>query len=323
MKLVAFLLGSVLLAGCSAESNSEIFDAISNNDIGDIERLILNSNQLEARNEKGYTPLIESAENGNYEIVSYLLSQGANINARSVSGQTALHRAISWGHKDVAILLLEKGASPVEKESTGETALSLAVRSIPSLVPKMLDIGWDPDVANEGKVTPLMIASLKHDVDVVNQLLTDGANVNAQNIYGATALHYALSDELSEKGMAVLRLLLKNGADIDAQDNKGYTPLIKATISSGTSAMRVLLDAGAEIDRTTELGWTALLYSVDMSYHDKFELLISYNADPFVCGKSNITGSRWCAEDSAKENQDQIVLQRLDELRKKIRKSGQ
>jgi ankyrin repeat protein len=76
-------------------------------------------------------------------------------------------------------------------------------------------------------------------LDTMTLLLERGADVNAKNRRGSTPLHWAVHDE------AKVRLLLSRGAAIDVRQNEGRTPLfMAASLASGTSSVRLLLAKG-------------------------------------------------------------------------------
>ena len=78
-----------------------------------------------------------------------------------------------------------------------------------------------------------------------------GADIDARNDEGWTPLHMAA--EFS--GQAAVRVLLEAGADIEARDRIGWTPLHAA---STPAAVRVLLEAGADVEARDDEGWTPL-----------------------------------------------------------------
>ena len=76
------------------------------------------------------------------------------------------------------------------------------------------------DARDEEEKTPLHIAIEKRHYTIANFLLNFGANVNAQDNKGYTPLHYAVMKEPT-----FIKYLLKFKANVNAQDNEGYTPL--------------------------------------------------------------------------------------------------
>jgi ankyrin repeat protein/mono/diheme cytochrome c family protein len=94
-----------------------------------------------------------------------------------------------------------------------------------------------------GDSTPLMFAALYGDAESMRQLIERGADVNAANEAGATALIWAVDD--ADK----TRVLLEHGADPNATSSEGATPLLIALRYKHTAAVvKLLLDHGVKPD---------------------------------------------------------------------------
>lgn len=135
--------------------------------------------------------------------------------------------------------------------------------------------------------TPLMTAfSCTHDVDIMRLLLTSGADVNAYNGYGETALHKVVSfyDEIE-----IAKLLIEFGANVNAQNSVKQTPLMHLVKNdylwagqgdcSAVDFFYVLLDSGADIHLQDRDGETALHYAVCLPGYDMTDALLSAGAD--------------------------------------------
>jgi ankyrin repeat protein len=102
--------------------------------------------------------------------------------------------------------------------------------------------------------TPLMHAAAFGSIEAMRILLVHGADVNARNDFGATALMWAIGDQ--EKA----RLLVANGADVNARSKMGKTPLLLAAANDGASGtVKLLLDHGAAMAVRDDMQSTALL----------------------------------------------------------------
>jgi hypothetical protein len=103
----------------------------------------------------------------------------------------------------------------------------------------------------------LIKASENGDTETVAMLLENGADVNATDKWGRTALLWASHYGYTE----IVKMLLKEGADVDASDNNGDMALIGATVYGHTEIVKKLLEAGANANaqnRKSDSGETAL-----------------------------------------------------------------
>lgn len=109
-------------------------------------------------------------------------------------------------------------------------------------------------------LTALCVAVCYEEKSVVQLLICFEAAVNTIDKYGATALHYAVD----RNNLAIVRILLKAGADIDARDPNGNTPLLRNIIRydnkdhAGWVMVRLLLEEGATPNIRNNAGYTAL-----------------------------------------------------------------
>jgi ankyrin repeat protein len=124
-----------------------------------------------------------------------------------------------------------------------------------------------------GGVTPLMAAALDGDVTAVAQLLDSGADPNATNEAGATALMWAVSDPKKTQ------LLLAHGANPNTTSLDGRTPLIIAAGFRGSqAAAQMLLDVHADPNATATDGTTPLSQAAYVNDPALFERLIAGGA---------------------------------------------
>lgn len=175
-----------LFAASAIVHAGPIHEAAKSGDLDQVQLLIVQGADVNAKETRDETPLIIASLAGNGEIVNYLLQRGANIYARNASGMTALHAAAYGGHTDIVLLLITKGAKVNDAE-------------------------------NRFQVSPLNLAADENHLGTVQELLEHGANVDALESNGFNALSKAGFREHWE----VVKVLLANGATCQLADKVG------------------------------------------------------------------------------------------------------
>lgn len=122
--------------------------------------------------------------------------------------------------------------------------------------------------------TPLMGASYKGNVEIVQVLLENNAKVDFKNKSGDTALNIASMRGHTE----IVRALLARGAKINNPGRGGYTPLIYASGGGHSEIVKTLLDKGAKVDYQTKQGITSLKAASDMKRDKVVQILLANGA---------------------------------------------
>ena len=198
----------------------------------------------------GDTILHVTARSGFDEATRFLISLKAHVNAVNGVGEAPLHAAAAGGHYGVVGLLLEANASPGIADGAGRTAMHLAARAgSPEAQQLLVDCGAAvDDVDTEGN-TPLHEAARAGSEPLVRLLAGAGADVNVSNAHARTPLHMAMigadhsaevlanrkQDHGREATAELVKLLLSLGADANAVDARGETPLDVLTYLEGDS----------------------------------------------------------------------------------------
>jgi len=195
--------------------------ACTNGNPAMVEKLLKAGANPNAAQSTGETPLMTCAYTGNGEAVKSLLVQGADVNAKeSERGQTALMWAAAQKHPEVVQVLVDHGADLNARSAT----LPLYT---PRIINKSTGAVYDfynknvylPKV--KGGFMPLMFAGQVGALDSARILLAAGADVNASTPDDGTALVLASSN--GREKMALF--LLEKGADPNAADGYGLTAL--------------------------------------------------------------------------------------------------
>jgi ankyrin repeat protein len=155
-------------------------------------------------------------------LIPYLLDLKANINQQNHKGQTALSLAVDCQHLDNAKRLLVAGADPDLADYHGNTPLHVAsMRSEVDLI-KMLCQYHAKWSYNKLGQTPFHIAA-KHSLDAMRALIKYySVELNECDSAGNTPLHHAATDEESDDKVMYLLIL---GADKTLTNSQGETPL--------------------------------------------------------------------------------------------------
>ena len=139
-------------------------------------------------------------------------------------------------------------------------------------VTRLLEKGADMNAIDKYGRTALIMAIQNGHTEIVTRLLEKGANVNAKNSYGVTALHIASREGHTD----IVAMLLEKGADVNAKSDGGYTALISASESGHTETVAMLLEKGADVNAKTNWGDTALIQASYYGHTEIVKLLKQY-----------------------------------------------
>jgi len=164
----------------------------------------------------GKKPIHHAAYEGDLKKVKEIIDRDPNqINVQDVQGFTPLHLASGKGHIEIVEFLLNHGADTESETCTGHTPLMFAA--------------W---YARDGKY------------ETIKTLLEHGAKVDhKKDGNGSTALHYAAM----YSGKEVINLLISYGADVNAKREYQITPLHQAAMLTNIEATKALVEHGADI----------------------------------------------------------------------------
>lgn len=191
--------------------------------------------------------------------IRVMVAAGCGVDARTQGMTTPLHLAAYFGNLAGLTTLLEAGADVDAGEHSEKTPLFFAAQQGHVNAVKAL-LAWKADVnkpADDG-TTPLYMAVRMNKRDVVDALLTGGADVSkTRKKVGDTPLYMAAQEGHYD---VVKRLLRVSEIDLDAATTiNRETPLWVAAECGHADVVGVLLDAGADHDARDTLGRTPLM----------------------------------------------------------------
>lgn len=200
-------------------------------------------------------PLHMAARLGLSEIAAGLIAAGADVELPGFGGIRPLHAAAVAGQAKAVSLLLSNGAEVDSLDNSGSSPLLSFVSADAAdldTLKALLTSGADPNFLDgPAQLHALDFAAIHGRPEIADLLIAFGANMNAKdNHCGETPLHYAISfcQQASRIHLEIVQLLIDRGADVNATDSSGLTPLDYAKLYAPNSGLlhHVLVQAGAK-----------------------------------------------------------------------------
>lgn len=251
-------------------------------------------------------PALHLASRLGYEEVVTLLIKTCKVNNLDRNGWLPLHHTAEKGHFAAARLLIANGSKIDTVSKNRQTPLLLAAACGQE---QSLQAWLDTEGPVKPAPQPLSDTNKMENVSIVQELLRHGANMEAKDIYGLTALYRATlfanptmveillraqaeSDIRDQMGRTPLHLAARDGyqsvveklvegkADIEAADNLSRTPLSFAAKFGQSSVVRHLLLHGANVNTVDKLQRSPLRKATEKGHERVVQHLLDYGAIP-------------------------------------------
>ncbi|RJP34107.1 MAG: ankyrin repeat domain-containing protein [Phycisphaerales bacterium] len=201
---------------------------------------------------------VSAVKQGDAEALRGLVTQQPGL-ATSVGdgGLSVLITACYYQRRDLVALLLEH-APPLPLFEAAAVNRAERVR-------ELLDAGGDADARAADGMYALHLAAFFNAADAVRVLLEGGANVNrvADNPMKVRPIHSAVAGGSA----AIVEMLIRHGADVNARQQEGWTPLQAAAKNGLLEIVDLLLAAGADVGLKAGNGKTAYDLAVESGQH--------------------------------------------------------
>nr|WP_246198629.1 ankyrin repeat domain-containing protein [Wolbachia endosymbiont of Ctenocephalides felis wCfeJ] len=294
--------------------DKQLLAAVQGGDFRKVKDLVNQGANVNAKGEDGETPLHFAVQEGNLDMVQFFLDKGADIEVKDRYEWTPLHFAASSDKFDVVKFLFDKNANIKARDIYGNMPLHVAARYSNKfeIVEFLLDKDANDinDVTNDCS-TPLHAAVQGNKLSIVELLLDRGASIRIKDKYNRTPLNLAakkgyvnivqviermqlnLDEELlaaAESGdLNKIKSFITQGANLDAKDSNGSTPLHYASWNGNLSVVKHLVEKGANL-KIKNLDNRTPLYDASLNGHlDIVRYLVEKGVDVNVADEENRT----------------------------------
>jgi ankyrin repeat protein len=196
---------------------------------------------------------------------------------------TPLLNASGNGHRELVELLIANGADVNTRYWNGTPLLAAAAAGHTDVVKLLIAKGADVNASDNRGRTPLSLAKHGKHAEVINILRQHGAKESLHNVMAAGDIDQ-------------VKRLISEGADVDAKDGKGQTPLHLAVLAGRKDIVELLIANGADINvKSNTWDTTPLIAALRSGHEDIAKMLIAKGADVNARALGDYTALHWTA----------------------------
>ncbi|CAC5366874.1 unnamed protein product [Mytilus coruscus] len=221
---------------CLPNGMSSLTMSCSRNEIKIVKLLLDNKADINDCRTEGVSPLYIAALHNNIELLKVLLDYKADINKCSPQGRSPLFVACQENHVEIAKLLLDNNAD-TNKCMDAESTLDFITCQTQHKETDKIKLDKLKDKCKDNGASPLFIACLNNNIEIVKLLLDNMTDINKCIGDGMTPLYIACSCNRIE----IVKMLLYNKADVNRCTNEGMSPLTIACKKNNTEIVKILL----------------------------------------------------------------------------------
>ncbi|CAG9763000.1 unnamed protein product [Ceutorhynchus assimilis] len=185
--------------------------------------------------------------------------KGANLNQLDSSGRTPIHLAAELGHSSCLEILAQTKNAPINQQTKEKQRSALHLATLnrhPDSVDILLKNGAVADIRDYRHRTPLHLSQCN---DCCKLLLKHGhANPNLLDNTQKSPLHLACSKTTTNNCSEIIKTLIRYGANVDAKDTQGNTALHLAAQNELSQCVDALITSNADITAKSKTNITAL-----------------------------------------------------------------
>jgi len=277
------------LAGKNIECSTDgLLNAISNQDLESAEKLLLWGVIASDHGSLNQIPIMEAAKKGDVPMVKLLLSHGADAESKDFKNRTVLWHLTHAPYTDElysgVIELLEAGTDVNREYTDGWNPIIWASqRGAVHVVEKLIAHGASTESRDKEGRTPLIFAIRRGQLDLAQSLVTHGADLNVIDSKGRFLLWHA--GQSSKRNFELIKFLIKSGIDVKGPFTGNWKPLNWAAYFDEAEILTLLIDKGVGLNEVDSDGNSALMIAAMNGHIKSAELLMTAGSDPKLINK--------------------------------------